>query len=775
MYYLKLKIMKKNFYNQRTPQLLSWGTVKRSAAAIWLAVVMLLAPAVVHAAEIEIDLADITGTGTETGYSWTAITLILSGDNNTYNLSGTLSGKGISVTGNNNIIIFEDVTIVGNTYGLSIAANMSATLQLVGVNSVSAGTTYGITLPSSVVTTPRSLTITGDGELTVTGATDGISLANYSSLNITGGDIIVNCGSSNHGINLNGYKANLDISGGDITVNAGTSSGNGINVANATSAALKKTVTISGGTVTVSYAAGDVGINVGNNNDLIITGGTIDTYNNNSGHGIALGTGATGIITGGSLMETSTHLNVILTDGTTSVGLVYTNDFAAGTVINGISGYGSNDVKVHSDGYLYFWLPYDTYNDFTVNVGGTDYVADDFTVSSSAGSATFTAKTPGGGTQVGQVTVADGDPAGWDPANDILPAGTAYSGCKFTATIGGFLVSTADRTVTIEADNNLKDYVTTPNATLAAGESTVTFTYTIKSVPDNKVGQDVSGTFKATMPSASGSGTVSGTSTTVRHTLFNPLTLSDVTYSYQPPAITFAGRVTLTVKNGAARTYFYSADGGQTWQQGTGDVTDNIVPTWRGYIFVKEANSCSYITIKLFDPSVDPDPGTGPNPVTRRLVYIPEVAGIATRPSAGRHYVESTKNFELTVIPSAIPAGKVLNVRTDRDGLTAEEDRIITANGDGSYKVIIKGIQQAVNISILIETGAAAIDGSNVWGANGQLYITSAGAGNANIYALTGSLVKSVALTAGETVATSLPAGIYVVTLSGNTYKAVVK
>jgi hypothetical protein len=56
------------------------------------------------------------------------------------------------------------------------------------------------------------------------------------------------------------------------------------------------------------------------------------------------------------------------------------------------------------------------------------------------------------------------------------------------------------------------------------------------------------------------------------------------------------------------------------------------------------------------------------------------------------------------------------------------------------------------------------------------LYITAAATGNAKIYNLTGSVVKTIAIAAGQTAATSLPTGIYVVVPGdGKTYKVVVK
>ncbi|MDR1676527.1 MAG: T9SS type A sorting domain-containing protein, partial [Tannerella sp.] len=57
------------------------------------------------------------------------------------------------------------------------------------------------------------------------------------------------------------------------------------------------------------------------------------------------------------------------------------------------------------------------------------------------------------------------------------------------------------------------------------------------------------------------------------------------------------------------------------------------------------------------------------------------------------------------------------------------------------------------------------------WSSGGQLYITAASTGTAQVYTLTGQPVATVALTAGETAATPLPPGVYIVAIDGKSYK----
>jgi hypothetical protein len=63
--------------------------------------------------------------------------------------------------------------------------------------------------------------------------------------------------------------------------------------------------------------------------------------------------------------------------------------------------------------------------------------------------------------------------------------------------------------------------------------------------------------------------------------------------------------------------------------------------------------------------------------------------------------------------------------------------------------------------------------GSNVWSSGGQLYIAATTNGAAQIYAVSGQLLKTVALTAGQTTATPLPRGLYIVATGGKTWKVI--
>jgi hypothetical protein len=347
-----------------------------------------------------------------------------------------------------------------------------------------------------------------------------------------------------------------------------------------------------------------------------------------------------------------------------------------------------------------------------------------------------------------------------------------FSGETYELTFNFVADANEDRKVAIIIAGDVKDYITAPDTIiLRKGQTSLQVPYTVKPIPVDKEGT-IKGSIAATI---NGAGTPKITD---NDTFLNPLNYADsslpinLTVDYNPRTTLWTGEVELTVVNGNKHIYYYSVDGGKTWNKVDTNSSGKIpIPAGAEYLYIKEPGSSFYIAYPL-DTNGNINIPSG----LRRQIKIEDVAGFETLPGAGQHYVVSRQDFVFTVVlKSPLPAKKELEVRTNRDNLSKEQDREIYPNGDDTYTIVIKNVQQDVILDIKIADGTAAIDGSNVWGANGQLYITSAKAANANIYALTGSLVKSVALTAGETAATSLPAGIYVVTLGGNTYKAVVK
>lgn len=67
-------------------------------------------------------------------------------------------------------------------------------------------------------------------------------------------------------------------------------------------------------------------------------------------------------------------------------------------------------------------------------------------------------------------------------------------------------------------------------------------------------------------------------------------------------------------------------------------------------------------------------------------------------------------------------------------------------------------------------------DGTSIYADRGVLHLTSPVAGMVKVYNISGALVRTLKLSAGETVRMALPAGFYVVaTENGNTHKVIVR
>ncbi|MDR2138900.1 MAG: YDG domain-containing protein [Tannerella sp.] len=165
---------------------------------------------------------------------------------------------------------------------------------------------------------------------------------------------------------------------------------------------------------------------------------------------------------------------------------------------------------------------------------------------------------------------------------------------------------------------------------------------------------------------------------------------------------------------------------------------------------------------------------TPPQPPTLREVVIPKVPGVVTNPPAGIHYAVSGSDYTFRISPEAgreFTGTPVVNV------LPYVSDVRVTANGDGSYTVVIPGVSRPVELSIAApvtpSTGNAVLPDEQIWGVGGQLHIRVSAAGEAQIYGISGVRVKTVRCAAGETV-TEVPAGIYLVRLHGKSWKVAV-
>jgi hypothetical protein len=88
-------------------------------------------------------------------------------------------------------------------------------------------------------------------------------------------------------------------------------------------------------------------------------------------------------------------------------------------------------------------------------------------------------------------------------------------------------------------------------------------------------------------------------------------------------------------------------------------------------------------------------------------------------------------------------------------------------------RVTIKMVNQNITITITSGTpdGIETVEGAKVWSYGGALYITAPTSGTAQVYSLTGQLVKTLTYAAGETVTQPLARGVYIVKTAKKTFK----
>lgn len=153
-------------------------------------------------------------------------------------------------------------------------------------------------------------------------------------------------------------------------------------------------------------------------------------------------------------------------------------------------------------------------------------------------------------------------------------------------------------------------------------------------------------------------------------------------------------------------------------------------------------------------------------------ITLPSVEGVTTNPSAGDYDVNEGESFSFTL---TLAEGYTENshpvVSTDRGN-------IIEASADGTY--VIEDVQRDIVITISgIEadqaTANATIDADVRIRAIGSTLLISVPAPvEASIIDLSGRLIRSVSLPAGETRITDLHSGIYIVKLIGEDGKKIV-
>lgn len=258
-----------------------------------------------------------------------------------------------------------------------------------------------------------------------------------------------------------------------------------------------------------------------------------------------------------------------------------------------------------------------------------------------------------------------------------------------------------------------------------------------------------------------------------------------------PSDQTATGQVTLTAKpavaEGADVSYQWQKQENGSWTNvsnphtratvtGNPDFTTSISGTYRCQITVGKGDVSTTLLTRPATATVkstpDPDPEPEPTP-TYYTVTLPLVEGAATDPVAGSYDVESWDSFRFYLTLADDYNQSVPIVTTSRGEV------IEPRTSDGAY--LVKYIRTDVTLSIdgvVKNPPPVANDelqsGTRIFTRDGSIFITTARPAEAQVFALTGQLIRTLALPAGETRLDPLTDGIYIVRLSDGTVQKVV-
>lgn len=256
-----------------------------------------------------------------------------------------------------------------------------------------------------------------------------------------------------------------------------------------------------------------------------------------------------------------------------------------------------------------------------------------------------------------------------------------------------------------------------------------------------------------------------------------------------PSDQTATGRVTLTAKPVVAQdadvSYQWQKQENGTWTNvsnpytratvtGSPDFTTSISGRYRCQIKVEKNSVSTTLHTRPATATVKstPDPEPEPTP-TYYTVTLPSVEGAVTDPVAGSYDVESWSTFRFYLTLADDYNQSVPIVTTSRGEV------IEPRTSDGAY--LVKYVRTDVPLSIdgIVKNpppvaNAELQSGTRIFTRNGSLFITTDRPTEAQIFALTGQLIRSLALPAGETRVDGLADGIYIVRLSDGTVQKVV-
>lgn len=255
-----------------------------------------------------------------------------------------------------------------------------------------------------------------------------------------------------------------------------------------------------------------------------------------------------------------------------------------------------------------------------------------------------------------------------------------------------------------------------------------------------------------------------------------------------PSDHTATGQVTLTAKpavaEGADVSYQWQKQENGSWTDvsnpytratvaGSPDFTTNISGMYRCRITVGKGGVSTTLLTLPATATVNSIPDPDPEP-TYYTVTLPSVEGAATDPVAGSYDVESSDNFRFYLTLDADYNQSVPVVTTSRG------ETITPRTSDGAY--IVKYVHSDLVISIggiaknpPPVANAEIQSGTRIFTRDGSLFIITDRPARAQVFALTGQLIRSLDLPVGTTHVDALATGVYIVRLDdGMTRKVII-
>lgn len=161
--------------------------------------------------------------------------------------------------------------------------------------------------------------------------------------------------------------------------------------------------------------------------------------------------------------------------------------------------------------------------------------------------------------------------------------------------------------------------------------------------------------------------------------------------------------------------------------------------------------------------------GSDPEPATSYTVTLPALEGFTSEPAPGQHSVEEGYDFSFALTPAAGNTAPAPIVTTSRG------ETIQPRPGDGLY--VISRIYEDITVrftSLPTANETINTEGIRIQGVSGAVHIQTPHPATATVYTLSGSPVKQLGLSAGDS-RVELPAGIYIIRVGNESRKAIVR